>query len=39
MKIKDTALQALRRVLERARPADAEAVAELETLVSRLAGS
>jgi hypothetical protein len=39
MKIKDTALQALRRVLERARPATPEAVAELETLVSRLAGS
>ncbi len=39
MKIKDTALQALRRVLERARPAQAEAVAELETLVTRLAGS
>jgi len=38
MKIKDTALQALRRVLERARPAAPEAVAELETLVSRLAG-
>jgi hypothetical protein len=38
MKIKDTALQALRRVLERARPAEAEGVAELQTLVSRLAG-
>jgi len=37
MKIKDTALQALHRVLERARPAQAEAVAELEMLVSRLA--
>jgi hypothetical protein len=36
MKIKDTALQALRRVLERARPAAPEAVAELETLVTRL---
>jgi hypothetical protein len=39
MKIKDTALQALRRVLERARPADLQAVAELETLVARLGGS
>jgi hypothetical protein len=39
MKIKDTALQALRRVLERDRPADSEAAAELETLTSRLAGS
>ncbi len=39
MKIKDTALQALRRVLERFRPADKEAAAELETLVNRLAGS
>lgn len=39
IKIKDTALQALRRVLERARPDAPEAVAELETLVSRLAGS
>jgi len=37
MKIKDTALQALRRVLERARPAQADTVAELEMLVSRLA--
>jgi hypothetical protein len=37
--IKDTALQALRRVLERDRPADADAAAELETLVNRLAGS
>jgi hypothetical protein len=39
MKIKDTALQALRRVLERFRPTDAEAAAELETLIGRLAGS
>ena len=39
MKIKATALQALRRVLERARPEQAEAVAELEMLASRLAGS
>ena len=37
MKFKDTALQALRRVLERARPAQADTVAELEMLVSRLA--
>jgi hypothetical protein len=39
MKIKDTALQALRRALERFRPTDAEAAAELETLIGRLAGS
>jgi hypothetical protein len=39
MKIKDTALQALRRVLERARPAEADAVAELETLLTRVGGS
>jgi hypothetical protein len=39
MKIKDTALRALRRVLERERPQDADAAAELETLVSRLAGA
>jgi hypothetical protein len=39
MKIKDTALQALRRVLERERPADADAAAELETLAHRLAGA
>jgi hypothetical protein len=39
IKIKDTALQALRRVLEHDRPADAEAAAELETLVNRLAGA
>jgi hypothetical protein len=39
MKIKDTALQALHRVLERDRPADPEAAAELETLANRLAGA
>jgi hypothetical protein len=39
MKMKETALQALRRVLERDRPKDPDAVAELETLVSRLAGA
>ncbi len=39
MQIKDTAIQALRRVLERNRPADADAAAELETLATRLAGS
>jgi hypothetical protein len=39
MKIKDTALQALRRVLEHDRPADADAAAELETLANRLAGA
>jgi hypothetical protein len=39
MKIKDTAMLALRRVLERDRPADAEAAAELETLANRLAGA
>jgi hypothetical protein len=37
--MKDTALQALRRVLERFGPADADAAADLETLVARLAGS
>jgi hypothetical protein len=37
-KFKDVALQALRRVLERDRPEDPAAAAELETLVSRLAG-
>jgi len=37
-KFKDIALQALRRVLERDRPEDPAAAAELETLVSRLAG-
>jgi hypothetical protein len=39
MKIKDTALQALHRVLEHDRPADSDAAAELETLASRLAGA
>jgi hypothetical protein len=39
VKIKDTALQALNRVLERDRPADPDAAAELETLASRLAGA
>jgi hypothetical protein len=38
MKIKSTAAQALHRVLERFRPADGEAAAELETLAARLAG-
>jgi hypothetical protein len=38
-KIKDTALQALRRVLEHDRPADPEAAAELEALANRLAGN
>jgi hypothetical protein len=37
-RFKDTALQALHRVLERNRPQDAEAAAELETLATRLAG-
>ncbi len=37
-KIKDIALQALHRVLERDRPEDPDAAAELETLVSRIAG-
>ena len=39
MKIKDTAVQALRRAHEHFPPADAEAAAELETLIGRLAGS
>jgi hypothetical protein len=39
MKIKDTALQALRRVLEHDRPADPDGAAELETLANRLAGA
>ena len=39
MKIKDTALQALHRVLERDRPADPDAAAEFETLANRLAGA
>jgi hypothetical protein len=38
MKIRSTAAQALHRVLERFRPADGEAAAELETLAARLAG-
>jgi hypothetical protein len=37
-KFKDTAVQALHRVLERNRPEDPEAVAELEILISRLGG-
>jgi hypothetical protein len=37
-KLKDTAVQALHRLLERNRPEDPEAVAELETLISRLGG-
>jgi hypothetical protein len=36
--LKDNALQALHRVLERERPEDPDAAAELETLVNRLAG-
>ena len=39
MKIKDTALHALRRVLEHDRPTDPDAAAELETLANRLAGA
>ena len=39
MKMKDTASQALHRVLEHERPADPEAAAELETLANRLAGA
>ena len=38
MKIRSTAAQSLHRVLERFRPADGEAAAELETLAARLAG-
>lgn len=38
-KFKDTALQALHRVLEHNRPEDPQAVAELETLAGRLGGS
>lgn len=38
-KIKGTALEALRRVLDKDRPADSDAAAELETLVNRLAGT
>jgi len=37
-KLKELAVQALHRVLERDRPEDADAVAELETLASRIAG-
>jgi hypothetical protein len=38
-KLKEAAQQALRRVLERDRPEDVDAVTELETLVGRLAGA
>src|SRR6202161_33917 len=38
-KMKDLSLQALHRVLEHDRPADADAAAELETLANRLAGA
>jgi hypothetical protein len=38
VKMKDTASQALHRVLKHDRPGDPEAAAELETLASRLAG-
>jgi hypothetical protein len=38
-KLKDTAVSALRRVLERNRPEDAEAVTELESLAGRLSGA
>ena len=38
-KMKNLGVQALRRVLERERPADADAAAELKTLVNRLAGT
>jgi len=38
-KMKNLGVQALRRALERERPADADAAAELETLVNRLAGT
>jgi hypothetical protein len=38
-KFKDTAVQALHRILERSRPEDLQAVAELETLVGRLSGA
>lgn len=37
-KMKDLALQALRRVLEHDRPTDPDAAAEIEMLVTRLAG-
>src|SRR5580704_10055099 len=39
MKIKDTALQALHRELERDRPADPDAAAEIEALANRLAAT
>jgi hypothetical protein len=39
LKMKDLSLQALRRVLEHERPKDADAAAELETLVNRLGGA
>jgi hypothetical protein len=38
-KMKDLSLQALRRVLDSQRPKDADAAADLETLVNRLAGT
>jgi hypothetical protein len=38
-KLKNLALEALRRVLERERPQDPDAAAELEQLAGRLAGS
>jgi hypothetical protein len=38
-KLKDTAVQALRRVLERERPQDADAATELEQLASSLAAA
>ncbi|MEA3160395.1 MAG: hypothetical protein QOD95_1943 [Gammaproteobacteria bacterium] len=38
-KMKNLGVQALRRALERERPADADAAAGLETLVNRLAGT
>jgi len=38
-KMKALSVQALRRVLERERPEDGDAAAELETLVNRLAGT
>jgi len=37
--LKDTAIQALRRALERERPENADAAAELEQLTGRLAGA
>lgn len=39
MKLKDIAQQALRRALEQDRPADADAAAELQTLIDRLVGT